>query len=101
MPLDHKHTQHIPRFARFCTQSHREMTEFERWKNWFKWKQGKTLYDTLNIVFCAFFKLPCVGNRRKLHDGSYGDFEWITFEELWTLANVTRRRSCAVVPYEN
>jgi hypothetical protein len=33
--------------------------------------------------------LALVGNRRKLDNGSYGDFEWITYEEVWCLANVS------------
>jgi hypothetical protein len=34
-----------------------EYAEYKRYRDWFKWKQGKTLYETLNIVFGAFYKL--------------------------------------------
>lgn len=67
--------------ASLCVGRHRR---FDR----FKWKDGGCLYQTLHNVFSAFANRKCLGTRAQNADGTWGDYEWIHYNDLWTLAQV-------------
>ena len=72
---------------------------------------GGSLFRTLNNIFATFAGAceserifrpcrvdywhsfrppaqPCIGDRIQLDDGSFGEFRWISFQDVWCLAQV-------------
>lgn len=42
----------------------------------------QTLYDCLESSVVKYSSEPFLGTRQKLKDGSYGPYQWITFNEV-------------------
>ncbi|KAL6052184.1 Long chain acyl-CoA synthetase 7 peroxisomal, partial [Balamuthia mandrillaris] len=46
--------------------------------------QGSTSAHTLTNLWKRYLHRPCFGTRERLQDGSYGDFQWVTYDEVFT-----------------